>query len=131
MTWIEGIGHPDYPFYSFSNISSLSEICYTFISFSINKNVIYEGNEYHPCKETDINDQNVSSISVYPTPCDRDLFIDGKNIGVEIYDLQGQLIFENRNSINKIDLKNYNSGIYLLKIKINSYENIFKKIIKN
>jgi len=66
--------------------------------------------------------QNVNYWSVYPNPTNNFInldFSDGiENISVEMFNMLGQRVkvFENKNNFKNLDLSEFTSGIYLLKI---------------
>ncbi|HCO19831.1 MAG TPA: endonuclease I, partial [Flavobacteriaceae bacterium] len=69
------------------------------------------------------------AFAIYPNPVSEKLYIRGKNISkvskAAIYDVSGKLIQEINNpfnNFNSIDVSNYKTGIYILKIDENSYK---------
>ena len=70
-----------------------------------------------------------NNINVYPNPTKDIINIDAQNEDVvtEIYDFTGKLILTT--NTNKIDISNFNNGIYILKLSANKKSEI-KKIIK-
>lgn len=78
----------------------------------------------------------MQKIAVYPNPVNDLLYIDLSEISFELslflYDLNGRLIFNKESkaaSIEQIDLGSQVSGMYLLIIKDNQNNQVFKKII--
>ena len=73
------------------------------------------------------NNNEMKKIIIFPNPTNDIVNIEGEFDFIEIYTIEGKLI---KTLIeNKIDLTNYNSGVYLFKIK-GDYNKTFK-IIKN
>jgi hypothetical protein len=79
---------------------------------------------------------NSDDIKIYPNPTNGLLIISGNRIKdnyyIEIFDIFGNLIFNKHieyQYLNKLNISNFNAGIYILKLKI-SDRIIFKKIIK-
>ena len=72
-------------------------------------------------------------LQVYPNPFSETIFVDSKeNLRFELFDISGRLLKKGNVFQQKIDLKDLNEGIYLL--KLNDKEGklqIIKKIIKN
>ena len=62
---------------------------------------------------------NENAIIVYPNPANNNLFVNGltENSNVKIYDLTGKLIYNKKVSNNQIDIRNFQSGIYTMKIE--------------
>lgn len=76
---------------------------------------------------------NNTFVQVYPNPANEILFIENlSNAYIQIFDIRGQLLFEKysvSNNVN-IDVSNYNTGIYFLKISNNHQQQNFKFIKK-
>jgi len=69
------------------------------------------------------------AFEIYPNPVTEKLYVTGKNLSkvskAAIYDVSGKLILEINNpfnNFNSIDVSNYKTGIYILKINENSYK---------
>lgn len=69
------------------------------------------------------------AFEIYPNPVTEKLYVTGKNLSkvskAAIYDVSGKLIQEINNpfnNFNSIDVSNYKTGIYILKIDENSYK---------
>ena len=69
------------------------------------------------------------AFEIYPNPVSEKLYVTGKNLSkvskAAIYDVSGKLIQEINNpfnNFNSIDVSNYKTGIYILKIDENSYK---------
>ena len=69
------------------------------------------------------------AFAIYPNPVTEKLYVTGKNLSkvskAAIYDVSGKLIQEINNpfnNFNSIDVSNYKTGIYILKIDENSYK---------
>ncbi|MBM6498002.1 T9SS type A sorting domain-containing protein [Flavobacterium macrobrachii] len=74
------------------------------------------------------------SVSIYPNPCKDFLSVELKNESkidnVTIIDISGKILLVENNVSSEIDLTNFKTGVYV--IKINSNEKvIYKKIVKN
>ncbi|SHI97698.1 Por secretion system C-terminal sorting domain-containing protein [Mesonia phycicola] len=76
--------------------------------------------------------QNFETFSFYPNPFNSEITLESqKNISkVEIYSIEGKKIFQkNVNTLfSNINLSNYASGIYLMKVYIENNSNVFKLI---
>jgi uncharacterized repeat protein (TIGR01451 family) len=78
----------------------------------------------------------LNAISIYPNPTNDILNI---NYGtsameiksIEIHDMLGKVVYQNNSKVERIDLSNFNSGIYLIDISTESKGKITKKLIKN
>ena len=89
-----------------------------------------------PCAELSVESFNANSIKVYPNPANDIVNIDGisgriGNANLKIYDLNGRLLTNQPLDFNQqqqIDVSQYQSGVYLLKIE-NTSVNISKKLI--
>ena len=76
---------------------------------------------------TDLN--SAESISIYPNPSNGVYLINGEEIlELSVYNNSGTLILTQK-STNKLDLTNYSSGLYILKVKTSNGV-ISKKLIK-
>jgi hypothetical protein len=64
---------------------------------------------------TDIDDQEISSISVYPSPAKDKLYLQGEYDYLRIIDLLGKEILHSRYA-ESIDVSSLNNGLYLLEI---------------
>lgn len=77
----------------------------------------------------DIDENLLKNIKIYPNPTSKFLFINPNNqpIKVELYDIQGKLLFKKEvKTLQKIDLRNLSLSTYLLKIS-----NVEKSKISN
>jgi alpha-tubulin suppressor-like RCC1 family protein len=86
------------------------------------------------CSTLSISEFYNDTVSIYPNPCKDFLNIEFKNENeinkVTISDISGKILLEENNANSKIDLTNFKTGVYV--IKINSNEKvIYKKILKN
>jgi uncharacterized repeat protein (TIGR01451 family) len=78
----------------------------------------------------------LNAISIYPNPTNGILNI---NYGtsameiksIEIHDMLGKVVYQSNSKVERIDLSNFNSGIYLIDISTESNGKITKKLIKN
>lgn len=78
--------------------------------------------------------ENVTSITIYPNPSTRIFnIVSQQNISVEIYDLLGKLVYSQSltNGTNSIDISNFNTGVYLLKVTDDNGKSESHKLIKN
>lgn len=66
----------------------------------------------------DVMDIEEISLNVYPNPFDQEIFIDDmkQEHSIEIFNSIGDRIFKVDSPIQKLDLSNYNTGIYYLRI---------------
>ncbi|MFD2824078.1 T9SS type A sorting domain-containing protein [Lacinutrix iliipiscaria] len=75
-----------------------------------------------------------NSVSVYPNPVVNTLFLDNSNNQniehISIYNFEGKLVKQHNYGIDKIDFKNFSSGMYFLRIETEQGA-LTKKIIKN
>ncbi len=80
-------------------------------------------------------DNERSFINIYPNPAVKNIYINtilDKNSNVEITNLKGQILYQNKleNVVNGIDISNFSKGIYLVKVKYENKEHISKLIIE-
>ena len=72
-------------------------------------------------------------INIYPNPAKESIYIEiAENIEIEkitIYDILGKIVLTEKNSFNKLNLSDLNSGILFIKIET-EYGTITKKLIK-
>ena len=75
----------------------------------------------------DLND----AVSMYPNPVENYLTIRSNSpiTKVEVYSLLGDLVKNVKTNFSRIDLRNLNSGIYMIKIHSNQFF-VTKKLIK-
>ena len=76
---------------------------------------------------TELSENKLSNLSVFPNPTNNIINIELENyngeINLEFYDLSGKLL---KSTISKnLDIEEYSSGIYLLKV---AYDNKFQKV---
>ena len=99
--------------------------------FSLNSPLI-ESNKpvWGSCPSLGVNDQNLTNISIYPNPVKDKLLIQGlSNISkVYIYNVLGKLVLSKINS-SEIYLDNLESGIYIIKIRVDNRD-VIRKFIK-
>lgn len=92
-------------------------------------------NEQYPEEEM----QGIENIRVYPNPTDGELNIslltdiDESGVHIEIYNLNGSLMYSEKFYSDNchLDLKNYNNGLYLLRIIYNNKSKLFKILKQN
>lgn len=94
--------------------------------------VDYNGNLYSSniLLSVDENKELNNSVNIYPNPTSSSITIDfstRSEYTVKIYDLNSRLLISSRNT-SKLDLSNFNQGIYLLKIETNK-ESYYQKLI--
>ncbi|WP_339889470.1 choice-of-anchor J domain-containing protein [uncultured Flavobacterium sp.] len=77
-----------------------------------------------------------NEISIYPNPTNDILninygtsTIDIKSI--QIHDMLGKVVYQSQSKVERIDLSNFNSGIYIIAISTENNGKITKKLIKN
>lgn len=81
-------------------------------------------------------DESITNLlKVYPNPTNGELFIvfeNNKLLKVELYSIQGQMIFSN-NNINafkhSLNLEKYSNGLYVVKIVFDNQSVTYKNII--
>ncbi|MCL5128124.1 T9SS type A sorting domain-containing protein [Algibacter sp. L4_22] len=82
----------------------------------------------------DVNDVDVSvpQIEIYPNPASDVIHInsDIQFTKIEIYDMLGKQVFKS-SYLNKINVEQYKSGIYILKMYANDNQFISKRIVIN
>jgi len=87
-----------------------------------------------------VDDYNLNNISIYPNPTNTELTINFSNnttassCKVSIYNVQGNVvktIGHNLASIEKINVSNLSSGLYILKINANNGEQLIHKLVIN
>lgn len=80
-----------------------------------------------------VNDYSQAVINIYPNPAKERVYIENaENIEIEkitIYDILGKIVLTEKNSFNKLNLSDLNSGILFIKIETKT-GTITKKIIK-
>jgi carboxypeptidase T len=80
------------------------------------------------------NDSSITQFKIYPNPTSSFLNINTTktNYQIAVYNLQGQLIFnrENNSGIQKINIENLCSGMYLIELKSDNFIEV-KKFTKN
>lgn len=75
----------------------------------------------------------IESIDFYPNPASEFVYFSNQDYisQAKIYDLNGKLVFEeNIHSINKIDIANLNSGVYIIKFISKNGSMTYKKLVK-
>lgn len=74
-----------------------------------------------------------TQVKFYPNPTKDNInietFSDVQQI--ELYDLNGKLIFKTNENIKQLSLENYPSGMYVLKVITSNHNNNYYRIIKN
>ena len=74
---------------------------------------------YRGAGSVDVGNVSFKECSVFPNPSTNRLFISGLNhtANVTFYDLTGKLVYKNNVSNNQIDIGDFQSGVYTMKIK--------------
>ena len=72
-----------------------------------------------------------SDVNMYPNPVEQFLTVRSNSTitRVQVYSLLGDLVKDVRTNFSRIDMRNLNSGIYMIKIYSNQYF-VTKKLIK-
>ena len=82
---------------------------------------------------TGVDENGISNVSVYPNPASSTVTIDGlngfANLGVEIVNLQGQVVMRVDNSL-EINIEDIEAGIYFIKINCDGQQYLQKIVIK-
>ena len=97
-------------------------------------NLVVLGGEIEDAIGTGTNDEELSSLAVYPNPTSDYLNIDLKKVDVKgdvqvtIYELNGQKLFSRFNDT-RIDVSDLNSGMYYYQVKIDTYTTTGKFIV--
>ncbi len=82
---------------------------------------------------------NKNNIHIFPNPTQNHLNIQlnkqtSKNLKIQLYDIVGKLIetyiFENSQSINKIDISELKAGVYFVKVSVYDGEFVLDKFVK-
>ena len=84
------------------------------------------------CENLNVTNNQLYETKIYPNPTNEIINITYSNETpnkIEVYNLNGKLILTNKN-INSIDLRNINSGFYILKFTFDTIS-AYHKIIKN
>ncbi|WP_299338562.1 T9SS type A sorting domain-containing protein [uncultured Psychroserpens sp.] len=82
-------------------------------------------------------EENFDTVQIYTTKTPKALFIKGElntDTKAEIYDIQGRMILntplDSSSTNNQIDISNFNSGVYIVKLSNSSQQKTQKVIIK-
>jgi hypothetical protein len=76
--------------------------------------------------------QNVSSLNLFPNPSNGDLYIQS-NINynkIEVFSLQGQLVFSLKSGTSKIDVSNFENGFYFIVLSNEIGQTITQRFVK-
>ncbi len=100
-----------------------------YIWVGVTKSIAYHLNQLETLSYLDLHDNN---LIVFPNPSSDYLEVQGKQAinSIQLYSINGNLIEINFSENNKVDLRNLQNGIYILKINVNGTY-ITRKIIKN
>ncbi|MCL6294334.1 T9SS type A sorting domain-containing protein [Jejuia spongiicola] len=86
------------------------------------------------CTLLNLNKSKLQKVMLYPNPSENIFFIEGNSKliieSIKIYNTEGFLIKDIRNSDRKINIENFSTGMYLVSINTTNHGKIFKKIIK-
>ncbi len=121
-----------------TNYNSNSTVVATF------DNVVIEGGALPQPTMTDFyNYPNISfpapDFTAYPNPTNGELTLDlmhyvSKSVSIEVYSIEGRLLMNEELSAvalsHAINLNNYQSGMYLIKVKSNGLPDVTKRIVK-
>ncbi len=114
-----------------------TEYCYT-VEISCGNNV-YNLSET-VCATTDMEENDIeqittANINVYPNPVDVVLFVEGENINsIQLINSVGQIVYEIENVSDnniKLNVENYFTGVYVLKITTSAGEQKVERIVIN
>ena len=117
------------------NVLNASAICNNYLIVGTsNENITGLGVWYIDMSGifTSVNEIEVAnSITVFPNPASDIIFVNGlnENAKISIYDLSGRLLFSKQVTNKQIDISNFQSGIYTMKIET-SKEIVTKKFVK-
>ena len=71
---------------------------------------------------------------VYPNPSSGDLYISSSVSGqlsdLKVYNINGALVYETTDKVQKIDLESFSSGVYYIQLTVNNTDKYLNKIIK-
>ena len=83
-----------------------------------------------PCESLSVNDFDIAGLKIYPNPASNSLNIKATTIidKIELYSVLGHKVHET-NKTNSIDISNFDSGVYFVKI-YSGNNSLSKKIIK-
>ena len=76
--------------------------------------------------------QNVSSLNLFPNPSNGDLYIQS-NINynkIEVFSLQGHLVFSLKSGTSKIDVSNFENGFYFIVLSNEIGQTITQRFVK-
>ena len=128
MKWISGIGSDKGLMYFVDSSENLL-LCAT-----DNNELIYQNNQNYDCIYYDfissVKDVSISEFDIFPNPAQTNITISGTSgiNSIEIYDMMGKIkktYHPETNSIS-IDIKEFNSGLYLVKVNDEFYKVIFE-----
>jgi len=114
-----------------------NDVLLKFVTVNKSGNNLYLDNiwVYEGAEPVNIAENKLESLSIYPNPTENNITINTKNNSLqdatlEIFDLLGKRIFIEKlnQKMNKINIENYNSGIYLLKFSNNKGTKTYKII---
>lgn len=79
-----------------------------------------------------VNNNSIDTFNIFPNPVSDILNISSNSIiqNLSIYNMNGQKVIETNTSLKQIDISNFSSGVYLLKVVGENEEIIYKKIVK-
>ncbi len=84
------------------------------------------------CFTTDISDgiSSDKNIAVFPNPTFDIINFNKDDLSVEIYDISGRRLLQQKHANKRLSLKLFSSGIYILKVKDKQNEQVFKIVRK-
>lgn len=79
-----------------------------------------------------LNEPVVSSVNVYPIPCNDYLYIDSKTdiLNLTLYDMQGNTVLIHQLPKNRIHTAALSKGLYILKLEQSNHSFVYKRVIK-
>ncbi len=87
--------------------------------------------EGDPLSVIEASDNEKAGYLVYPNPCSESLHIEGNSFtSLELIDLNGRIIFSSNGQVSTINIREYENGLYILKI-YNSREVFYYKVMIN
>jgi len=70
-----------------------------------------------------------NAVKIYPNPANSQIFVEGATVkSVEIYNLQGKLLYLQNGDLHKIDVSGFAAGNYLIRVSIENGQKITKQI---
>lgn len=130
IEWVKGIGNIDYPL-SGTIYSCFFDVPGRLLCYYSGTNPVYEGvNSVEGCWLVDVEEIPQEEINVYPNPITDRISIEAETpiVLVKLYNIQGQLILESKDSDNII-VDKLNGGMYILHLVNNKGQELSKRIV--